>query len=982
MKGLFQPKPLLLPPVKTNTFFLMETFLKRVARTIIETDGNRLDKICVVMPNRRAGLFLRKHIADLAGRTVWSPDFYAVDDFYARLSGFTLADPVVIDFELYEIHRRIEKEKAQPFGEFIKWGHVLQTDFSDIDAHLVDARSIFGYLTEVKVIEKWNLTPDEITAAVRDYLRFYSSLYEYYSQLANNLAANGSAWPGRMYRFAAENITKIAGDLPWTKIYFAGFNALTTAEEAVMKYLIDEGKATLLPDADHYYLDDPGQEAGVFLRKQMRHFGKQYFEAATNYFAEAPPKKIQVHGVAGISGQAVHAGTLLQQWLAAQGADAGQMAVVLADEQLMMPVLNALPENLSAFNVTMGYPLNATPQYSFLVYLLKMHENKRRFEITTQSASQGFHYNDVLRLLQHPLTAQVFDPAPLVGAIRKSNQTFYSPAEIRSLVERIPKDVLDIAEKPLQLMGLIFGAIGDDPAQMLATAGGIVNFFRNHYKSKNAEKQSSGTSDLQLEYLFNIALLLTRINDLNVRYGTIDSIKSLREVFTAIARTQRLPFSGEPLRGAQVMGLLETRSLGFDKVILLGANEGKLPAAKSNDSYIPADIRAEYKLPTASQKAAVYAYHFYRLLCGAQEVHIIYNTNQDSDSKEQSRFIRQIVHELPRYNPAIKIEEAIATAPPPSPGSDRIIEVQKTESVMAQLAAKAKRGLSATSLNDYRKCGLRFYLKNLAGLKEPDEVQETIDHRIIGNIVHEVLEKLYIPIKGKQLLAADISTLQSKVEIEMQWALLKEYNQGQVEWGRNKLLLEVIRKFIDDFLLTEIKLLKAQPEALQIIGLEEVLSLELEIPNREQQIRIYGRIDRIDRLAGMIRIIDYKTGGVSGASELRLKDWEGLQQGDKYDKIFQVLLYAWLYTKTGHHTGGDFETGIISLRKLSLGMISFGIKGDDKKFDSALDEEKLEAFESYLLDLLDNLFDETIPFSQTPIIETCRTCIYKTMCRR
>lgn len=962
----------------------METFLERVARTILQTDSDRLDKICVVMPNRRAGLFLRKHIAALADRAVWSPDFYSVDDFYARLSGFTLADPVVVDFELYEIHRQIEKEKAQPFGEFIKWGHVLQTDFSDIDAHLVDARSIFGYLTEVKVIEKWNLTPDGLTPAVRDYLRFYSSLYEYYSQLSNNLAATGSAWQGRMYRFAAENITEIAGNLPWTKIYFAGFNALTTAEEVVMKYLLDEGKAVLLPDADHYYLDDPAQEAGIFLRKQMRIFGKKYFETSTNYFADAPPETIKVHGVSGISRQAVHAGTLLQQWLAEYGVTAaGQMAVVLADEQLMMPVLNALPENLPAFNVTMGYPLISTPQYSFLVYLLKMHENKKRFETTTQSASQGFHYNDVLRLLQHPLTAQVFDPTPLVVAIRKSNQTFYPPNDIQAMAENLHlKDEQNNADKPLHLIRLVFGALGDDPSQMLATAGGIVNFFRNHYKSKSAEKQSSGTDDLQLEYLFNIALLLTRINDLNAHYGTIDSIKSLREVFIAIARTQRLPFSGEPLRGAQVMGLLETRSLGFDKVILLGANEGKLPAAKSNDSYIPADIRAEYKLPTVTQKAAVYAYHFYRLLCGASRVHIIYNTNQDSDSKEQSRFIRQIVHELPRYNPAIKIEEAIATAPPPSAGSDRIIEVQKTESVMEQLTAKARRGLSATSLNDFRKCGLRFYLKNIAGIKEPDEVQETIDHRIIGNIVHEVLEKLFIPIKGKQLLAVDISDLQSRVDMEMQLALLKEYNQGQVEWGRNKLLLEVIRKFIDDFLLTEIKLLKAQPEALQIIGLEQVLTLELEIPGREQLISIFGKIDRIDRLAGITRIIDYKTGSVQNASDLRLNSWEDLWQDDKHEKTFQVLLYAWLYTKTGHHSGGDFEAGIISLRKLSLGMISFGLKGDDKKIDSALDEEKLEAFETYLLELLDILFDETISFSQTTNTEICKTCIFKELCQR
>lgn len=960
----------------------METFLKRVARTIIEADGERLDKICVVMPNRRAGLFLRKHIAALANRTVWSPDFYSVDDFYGRISGFMLADPVVVDFELYEIHRRIEKEKAQPFGEFIKWGHVLQTDFSDIDAHLVDARSIFGYLTEVKVIEKWNLTPDALTAAVRDYLRFYSSLYEYYRQLAENLAANSSAWQGRMYRFAAENITEIAEALPWKKIYFAGFNALTTAEEVVMKYLLDEGKATLLPDADHYYLDDPRQEAGTFLRKQMRIFGKQYFEASSNCFADAPPEKIQVHGVAGLSGQAVHAGTLLQQWLATQGASAaGQMAVVLADEQLMMPVLNALPENLPACNVTMGYPLIGTPQYSFLVYLLKMHENKKRFETTTQSASQGFHYNDVLRLLQHPLTAQVFDPAPLVGAIHKSNQTFYSPNDIWSLMENLqPKNDENNTDKPLQLIRRVFGAIGDNPTQMLTTAGDIVNFFRNHYKT--TQKQQPGIFGLQMEYLFSIALLLTRINDLNHRYGTIDSIKSLREVFTAIARTQRLPFSGEPLRGAQVMGLLETRSLGFEKVILLGANEGKLPAAKSNDSYIPADIRAEYKLPTVTQKAAVYAYHFYRLLCGAKEVHILYNTNQDSDSKEQSRFIRQIIHELPIYNRQIKIEASIATAPPPAASGSRVIEVRKTEDVMAQLTDKASRGLSPTSLNDYRKCSLRFYLKNIAGLREPDEVQETIDHRIIGNMVHNVLEVLYTKIKGKQLITADIANLQPQVEIVMQEALLKEYQQGQVQWGRNKLLMEVIRKFIDDFLLTEIKLVNAQPEALQVIGLEQKVALDVEIPDRRKMIKIHGIIDRIDRLDGMIRIIDYKTGNVSGASELRLKSWEDLWHGDKHDKVFQVLLYAWLYTRTGHHQGGDFEAGIISMRKLSLGMISFGLNTEGRKYDMALDEEKLEAFESYLLDLLDELFDETIPFSQTSNTETCKTCIYKELCRR
>jgi hypothetical protein len=932
------------------------------------------------MPNRRAGLFLRKHIAAQANRTVWAPDFYAVDDFYARISGMALADPVVVDFELYEIHRQIDKEKAQPFGEFIKWGHVLQTDFSDIDAHLVDARSIFGYLTEVKVIEKWNLTPDGLTAAVRDYLRFYSSLYQYYTQLAANLAATGSAWPGRMYRHVAENITKIATTLPWAKIYFAGFNALTTAEEVVMKHLLDEGIATLLPDADRYYLDDAKQEAGAFLRKQMQLFGKEYFEASSDCFSDAPPEKIQVHGVAGMSGQAVHAGTLLQQWLAAPQATADQIAVVLADEQLMMPMLNALPENLPAFNVTLGYPLTGTPHYSFLIYLLKMHENKNRFETSSKSAAQGFYYNDILPLLQHPIMAQVFDGTSLVGAIRKSNQTFYSSAEIKSLAEQISSDDADVSDKSLRLIGLVFGAIGNEPAKMLAVTGEIVNFFRNHYKT--TEKQQPGIFELQLEYLFNIALLLTRINDLNARYGTIDSIKSLREVFTAIARTQRLPFSGEPLRGAQVLGLLETRSLSFDKIILLGANEGKLPTAKSNDSYLPADIRAEYKLPTVANKAAVYAYHFYRLLCGAKEVHMLYDTNQDSDTKEQSRFIRQLVHELPRYNPAITIEEAIATAPPPAAGSDRIIAVYKTAGVMAQLLAKASRGLSPTSLNDYRKCGLRFYLKNLADLQEPDEVQETIDHRIIGNMVHHVLEVLYTRIKGRQLIAADISGLQPQVEIVMQQALLEEYQQGQVEYGRNKLLIEVIRKFIDDFLISEIKLVTDNPGRLQIVGLEQRVALDVEVSSHGKMAKIHGLIDRIDRLNGMIRIIDYKTGGVKSASELRIKSWEDLWQGDKHDKVFQVLLYAWLYTRTGHHSGGDFQAGIISMRKLSLGMLSFGLNTEGRKYDSVLDEEKLEAFETYLLDLLDELFDETIPFSQTSINETCRTCLYKELCKR
>jgi len=957
----------------------MQTFLQQVAEHIHANYAGNPGEICIVMPNRRAGLFLKKYLAESLEKPTWSPAIFSVEDFFVRLSGMKLIDPVGLLFVFYEVHRNIEKENAQPFGEFIKWAQMLLADFNEIDAHLVDARQLFGYLTEAKAIEKWNPDHAHLTEGEKKYLRFYQSLFEYYSVLHEKLIASGEAYQGMIYRKLADESENLSEKIIWKKVIFAGFNALTKAEQKVADALKKTGKAEMLWDADEYYLNDINQEAGLFLREISRKSDKQDFSWIGNYFKDVS-KEIRISGVPKNVGQARVAGEILNSWTGEKDG-IEKTAVVLADENLLLPVLNSLPDSISDFNVTMGYPLKQTSLFQLINLVFRLFENVERFDHLSQNSQKGFYFTDLLKILQHPYLSYFADTSPIVRKIKESNKVFYPAITIRKLF--IEENIDETG-----IFSMLFTGLKPDVPTMFGLIDDLILAFRDKFIQLKNEKHDAAVYQIEIEYLYQFAKINTRLRNLAGRFQTVDNIKTLRELFAGITATARIPFYGEPLKGLQVMGVLETRNLDFDKIILLSTNEGTLPSGKISNSFIPFDIQKEFGLPTVNEKNAVFAYHFYRLIQRAKTVEIVYNTEADElGGGERSRFVHQLLHEMPAYQPKTTFEERIVSLPAPEGGITVPITIPKDDHVFLKLRQKAESGFSPTSLNRYRSCSLQFYFIEIAGIDEPEEVEETMDFRTIGIIIHEVLEKLYRPFIGIILQENDIDGMRKNLEMVTSAAFNKNYPDGEISTGRNRLIFEVINRFLVSYLSFEKAFIhelaaKSQDLVIRDLACKTGFDYKIEIPD-DIKIKLKGTIDRVDEVGGVTRIIDYKTGLVDENKDLNIASWDDFMSGAKSGKAFQVLMYAWLYKMQNKIENPDFETGVISLRSLSKGMLSFGVKPEPRgPKDSKVDADKLQYFENSLASLFAEIFDREIPFTQTDDLKICKNCYFKAICSR
>ncbi len=957
----------------------MQTFLQQVAAHIHANYAENLGQICIVMPNRRAGLFLKKHLAENLEKPTWSPAIFSVEDFFVKLSGIKIIDPVGLLFVFYEVHRDIEAENAQSFDEFIKWAPMLLADFNEIDAHLVDAKSLFGYLTEAKAIEKWNPGHSHLTEAEKKYLRFYQSLFDYYSILHKKLTASGEAYQGMIYRKLAEDSENLSENIAWKKVIFAGFNALTNAEKKVTDALVKSGKAQMLWDADEYYLNDKNQEAGLFLREIYRKSDKEDFSWIGKYFKDVP-KEIRISGIPKNVGQARVAGEILNGWIG-EKQDIEKTAVVLADENLLLPVLNSLPNGISDFNVTMGYPLRQTALFQLINLVFRLFENAERFNHLDPNKPKGFYFTDLLKIFQHPYLSYFADTSPIVRKIKESNKVFYPAIAIKKIL--VEQNVDDLG----MFSNIFTGSKPSVPA-MLGLIDELILAFRDKFIQLKIDKNDAAVYKIEIEYLYHFAKINTRLRNLVERFQTVDNIKTLRELFAGIAGVARIPFFGEPLIGLQVMGVLETRNLDFEKIILLSTNEGTLPSGKISNSFIPFDIQKEFGLPTINEKNAVFAYHFYRLIQRAKTIEILYNTEADAlGGGERSRFVHQLLHEMPAYQPETKFTERVVSLPAPKGEIALPISILKDEDIFLRLKEKAKSGFSPTSLNRYRSCSLKFYLEEIAGIDEPEEVEETMDFRTIGIIIHEVLEKLYKPFVGKILQEKDIDEMRKNLELVTAAAFNKNYPDGEITTGRNRLIFEVIGRFLNSYLGFEQKYLQelaANGHDMLVKALELSVPVDYIFKNQEEiKIKLKGSIDRVDEVGGVTRIIDYKTGQVDENKDLNIVSWDDFITGTKSGKAFQVLMYAWLYQKKFNIENPDFNTGVISLRSLSKGMISFGIKPESRgPKDSQVNAEKLQFFEESLNSILAEIFDSEIPFTQTDDLKTCQNCYCSKICNR
>lgn len=932
----------------------MEKFINKVAKKIFSSRNGDLEGVIIVLPGKRAGTFLKKALSELTNKPLWSPKIYSIESWVEEISGFAILDRTSLVFEMYSSYISVfPSNKFDTFEEFIKWAPAMLSDFNEIEAYIKNPETLFSYLHDTKKIEHWSLDNTKPSDAVLKYLKLWSLLNNLFKHFKSRLKKQSVAFQGMAYKKASENINVWIKEnrLKKRSVFYVGFNAMNPCEEHIMKVLLSEGIAEVFWDADEYYVCDEKQEAGKYLRRYKK--WKELKKIGFNWLSSelTNNKKIRSFGVSKGVAQAQLAGKLINDFTK-ENTELTDVALVLADENLLVPILDFLPDSVDKLNVTMGCSLRNTPLFSLFDSLFILHINALMFN----RGDGVFYYADLFRVCEHPLFKNAKNEAELIKLkenLKRKNLSFPSKKVILSSCENTFSEwlssIVDFDPK--------------NPFQLIDNCLLIITLVKENLITKN--------DSLELEQLYAFTKLFHKIKSLQKKYGFIKELKTIHKLYQESVKIDYLSYYGEPLSGLQIMGMLETRSIDFKHIILLSVNEGILPSTKNEQSFVPFNIRKEFGLPTYMDKDAIYAYHFYRLIQRCSCVTFIYNTQTDKMGLgEKSRFLYQLENELiPNYPEKIFYERKIFTHPI-SPKIPENISISKNIDVIKRLhELVSKKGFSPSTLNLYKNCPLQFYYEKVLNVKEPEELEEIIEANTLGSIIHQTLEELFKNELNINLSSDMLKVMLDKVPKKTKEIFNKVYKQGQVDSGKNKLIYTAAEQFINSYISKELALIKSGKEII-IKGIEEVFKYNINIEGFDFPFFLTGNADRIDVLNGNLRIIDYKTGLVN-PRELKSDDMKQIVRDPYYNKAFQVLFYAYLYHKK-YPNNSSFKAGIISFRSLKNGFMP--VIFNQKKNETFINSTVLNIFEKELIVLIKELFDNKKDFHHNNRVEPCRFC--------
>lgn len=919
----------------------MTTFIFDVLKDL-QKNGENLSKLTFVLPSKRAGLFLKHQISQVTQKTIFSPKIISIENFVEELSELKTISNTELLFEFYTVYaQHTKKEETDTFESFSKWAQILLQDFNEIDRYLIPQKNIFDYLSAIQDLQHWSVEGNQ-TDFIKNYLAFWHQLHTYYSKFTEQLLDKNIGYQGLVYRKAAENIKPYVQNNPEQNYVFLGFNALNSAEESIIQILLENNLAKIYWDIDAVFINNPKHDAGLFTRQHQKnwHYFKNHpFNWITENYSKA--KNITVYGIPKNISQAKYIGALLNDLKEKQGT-LNNTAVVLGDENLLIPVLNSLPNNIDALNITMGFPLKSIPLASLFEHLFQIHKN----------TSNTFYHKEVINIVSHQFIRPLFYidnvdfASKIINTIHDNNIIYLNSQRLKN-----------IANASHTIIDLLFSNWGQSIDSVLKNCAQLIIHIKNHL---DEDKQANL---LSLEYLYRFNTLFNELIRLNSEYNHIKDVSTLYNVYKELLSSETLDFQGEPLQGLQVMGMLESRVLDFETVIISSVNEGVLPSGKSNNSFIPYDVKIENKLPTYKEKDAVYTYHFYRILQRAKNIYILYNTEIDVlTGGEKSRFITQLelegIHTISHQivTPKVPIIE-------PS-----INEVNKTTDVLNRLKEIAEKGFSPSSLTSYIRNPIDFYYQKILKVKEFEDAEETIAANTLGTVVHNTLEDFYKPLTGRLLTLEIIKNLKPKIEEKVKFHFKNEYKEGDITKGKNLIIFEIAKRYVSNFLDFEIEDLKAGNQ-IKIIAIEaENKKIPIDIPELDFPIYLTGKIDRVDEYNGMTRIIDYKTGKVD-QPKVEITDWDAITTDyNKYSKSFQVLCYAFMMQKSGT-IKFPAEAGIISFKNLSAGFLKFGKKESafSRNKEQLVTEQTLENFTVQLKNLILEICNINIPFTEKDV---------------
>jgi ATP-dependent helicase/nuclease subunit B len=936
----------------------MTSFLEEKIRHIFNHHKDEIENISIIIPNRRAGIYIQKYLSKCFKTAFFSPEILTIQDWVNLNTKERILSNTELLFILFEVHQELEGTSSQDFETFMQWGKTILADFDDIDKYLLDSEEVFLNLSSIKQLESWDLSKEEMSDEQLKFQLIWEKLPNYYKNLSEKLAKDNSTYSGKAYKLFYSRLEKISLK---KHTYFLGFNAVSKVEKEIMKKMMDMKIATVIFDIDQYYFSNSDHEAGYFYRQITKEWDVK--PETTNHFNQIP-KKFEIIETTQQVGQAKIAGAIVENLLAS-GEKSKDIAVVLADETLLIPLSRSLPSSIETANITMGWPLKFSLLKGFLDIVFDMQFNFERFK------SDGLYHKTLLNLIQHPFAQDLLEDKDIKPKLQEklaeSNSIFVDLHYLEDISSHFSK--LEMVLKPW----------GKDNSMRIDVFDQLTKLFYHCFK-----KDSKREMDLEIIYQFNQGL--KKFKNVLLQHDVDLSMRSFKMLFFQFWQNESLSFYGNPIDGLQLMGILETRTLDFKNVIIVGMNEGNLPKPTLTTSFIPRDLRLHLNLPTEEDRQAIYAHHFYRLLHRSTSIYMTYNSAAENlGNHEKSRYISQLENELDRTIHQFKSYTYLA--------EDEKAEISdtcytSTAEVQDRLDTLLKVGLSPSAINKFITCPLDFYYRYILKFKEKDEVEENIESSTLGTKIHTVLQKIIEDNfkDGDEYHPLEIAVLQKEnniksIENRLISAYLekdggKKFNLSDLKYGQNKLSFDVSRKFIGSFLNKQISELKSATDVVRPQFLEEKIHTEFDckIKGEKKTIRIGGTADRIDKIGGHYRILDYKSGN-SDQSKLKLssntksEDWMyDLMRDPTKRNARQLLMYGLMF-RSRFPDKTPFSAGIISMIKISDWIHQLKLNGEE-----FISDELLELFKEALIELIAEMYSEDFEFKHNPDSKYCQHC--------
>jgi len=907
-------------------------FIEKITDYISNHYDLKKENLTIVFPNKRAALQLRNMLAESIKTNFWVPQIVSIQQAMEEWSGLQLVDNIEVIFEIIKMN-----------PDFFPYAAQMAKDFDEIDQYDVDATKLFEHLKSAKEIEEWNLNLENSVES--NYLKFFSSLILYYNELRDNFQKNGKGYYGLITKkIASYDDETLQKHIKGRKIIFAGFNALTTTEEQVIVRMVESGNAVILWDLDKYYFEDERQEAGYFARK----FFQQHPNIEKNFVDDKFNTQEKNIKIISVSGNAVQTNALQLQLSKNIDNQKEKQVVVLADESLLIPVLNSIPESRENINVTMGYPFNKTIVYHFVDKLF-------RYQQTLSGDENKIYLWTLLRFCSADLIKLIFNRIEYDKLMawlteRAVNSIYY--------LKKKDFEIFNNETKLFDFLNLIT-VKWSSPKETIDNLKKILNISANIIKNDN--------------YFFKNQIsvagrIVNRLELLLEKYSNYIKIIDLQMLFTQVAGQMSINLQGDA-DGLQVMGLLETRNIDFDVIHVLSVNEGVLPQTKNSNSLIPFDLRNIYGLPTYSQQQAVYAYHFYRLLQNAKCINLYYNNLADSiGTGEPSRFIRQIEYEYAKNNIKVILEYLQYKSHVINDIQKEIV-VKKTDDILKKIQK-----LAPTSISTYVRCPLQYYWKYIEHLID-ESPEEEIQVNVVGSIIHNTLDNFYKKF-GKDLITLELfDEIYEKYFKDCYSKSLKDngFENGLPDVGFNYLNKTVIESMLENFIRYERNFLA---EGNKVLIIDTEVELSQEVDYHGYKVVLHGFADRIDRVNDEIRILDYKTGKVNPYDvKINLKHDKITSMSEK---AIQLLMYKYLFLNENKDVKPEnIMPGIVGFQNLSHGIYNLEINELHDLYTSFED-----TCTAYFNTILGELFDKNLPFTQTEDEKHCGLCDFKNICKR